>query len=222
MPFKFFAKDDNAELALYAPIGDSYFGDAVSAQDVHNALKNLSPNVKNITVRINSPGGDVFQGLTIYNRLKQHKAKVTVYVDGIAASIASIIMLAGDEIILSEGGQIMIHKPWTFAMGNSLALEETIGRLNDIEEQMVGIYAKATGNDRSAIRSMLMSDYWMDAKEAKELGFVHRTMEQDESIDMAACVDVCKKMFKNVPEIGNSLKIKNDLKEFLGAFGRPC
>ena len=220
------AKANEAELAIYAPIGDSAWGDTISANDVHTALKGLPANTDHITVRINSAGGDVFQGLTIYNRLKQHKAKVTVYVDGMAASIASIIMLAGDEIIMSEGSQIMIHKPWTYTAGNSLQLEETIRRLNEIEDQMVGIYSRATGKERSEIRTMLMGDYWMDANEALELGFVTRTMEPSEQLDIAASLDDCKRMYKNIPEgLFESVSAKvvqADITSFLGAIGRPC
>ena len=89
-----------AEIIIYAPIGQSFWEESVSAKDFSDQLNKLEPTVNEISVRINSPGGDVFDGIAIYNRLKQHKAKKIIYIDGLAASIASIIALAGDEIII--------------------------------------------------------------------------------------------------------------------------
>lgn len=169
-----------AEIIIYAGIGQDYWGDGsmISAKQFSDALKKIGDTVKNINVRISSGGGDVFEGVAIYNRLKQHKAKKTVYIDGLAASIASIIALAGDEIIMGEGAMYMIHLPWTFAIGNRTDLDNTVNRLLDVEEQMLGIYARKTGLDRSEIRAMLEAETWFDAKEAIEKGFVDSQMEE--------------------------------------------
>lgn len=173
-----------AEIILYGSIGESFWDDSVSAKDFHNELKNLPATVKNISLRINSPGGDVFDGVTIYNRLKAHGASITVYVDGMAASIASIIAMAGDNIIMGEGAQIMIHKPWTMTMGNSQELADTIDRLDDIEEQMVSIYARKTGLGRSEIKNMLSKETWILSEEALDLGFATEIAEDE--LKMAA------------------------------------
>lgn len=175
-----------AEIILYAGIGDDYWGDGsmVSAKQFSDELKKLPSTVNEIVVRINSPGGDVFQGVTIYNRLKQHPAKVTVYIDGLAASIASIIALAGDEVIIGEGALFMVHLPWTWAMGNRMELDNTINRLLDVEEQLITIYSKKTGLDRAEIRTLLEGETWLGADEAIEKGFVNSKVE--DSVPIAA------------------------------------
>lgn len=175
-----------AEIILYAQIGESWFGDAVSAKQFSDELKNLDKSVNEITVRINSPGGDVFDGISIYNRLKQHPAKVIVQIDGLAASIASIIALAGDEVVIGEGALYMIHLPWTFAMGNRNELDNTINRLMDVEEQLVSIYAKKSGLGRAEIKAMLEKETWLDADQAIEQGFVDK--KADEALPIAASV----------------------------------
>lgn len=180
------ASATKAEIILYAGIGQDWWGDGsmISAKQFSDELKKLDASVDEITVRINSPGGDVFDGVAIYNRLKQHKAKVTVYIDGLAASIASIIALAGDEIYIGEGALYMVHLPWTFAYGNRMELDNTVSRLLDVEEQMISIYAKKSGLERSEIKSLLEAETWMGADEAVEKGFV--TAKAEESMPIAA------------------------------------
>lgn len=173
-----------AEIIIYADIGKSFWGDSFSAKDFSDALAKLEPTVNELTVRINSGGGDVFEGIAIYNRLKQHKAKKTVYIDGLAASIASIIALAGDEVIIGEGALYMIHLPLTFTWGNRMDLDNTINRLLDVEEQLLGIYSKKTGMDKVELRAMLEEETWMDADQAIEKGFVDKKAE--DSLPIAA------------------------------------
>ncbi len=177
-----------SDIIIYAPIGDDYWGDGsmVSAKNFSKELSAIPDTVNTINVRINSPGGDVFDGIAIYNRLKQHKAKKIVYIDVLAASIASIIALAGDEIKIGEGALYMIHLPWTFAMGDRTDLDNTINRLMDVEEQMLGIYAKRTKLDRSEIRSMLEEETWMDADQAISNKFVDSKVEETVAIAASA------------------------------------
>lgn len=179
--------ESEAEIIIYAEIGESWFDEGVSAKSFSNELKALPESVTLINVRINSLGGDVFEGVTIFNRLKQHKAKVVAYVDGIAASIASIILMAADEIVMSEGAQVMIHKPMSGVWGNSLQMQEMIDILDDIEEQMLGIYNRRTGMARSELKSLLAKETWFDAQEALDNGFADRIMENEESRRVAAC-----------------------------------
>lgn len=175
--------ETDAEIVIYSPIGQSPWGDTLSAEDFVNILKGLDPK-KNLAVRINSPGGDVFDGMTIYNRLKQHKGKVTTYIDGLAASIASLIALAGDEIIMGEGALYMVHLPWTWAMGNRKDMNEVVSRLEDVEESMISIYSRRTKLDRSEVRSMLEAETWMSADVAIEKGFA--TSKAEDSLPIAA------------------------------------
>ncbi len=175
-----------AEIILYAGIGNDWWGDGsmVSAKQFSDELGKLDASVNEIDLRINSPGGDVFQGVAIYNRLKQHRAKVTVYIDGMAASIASIIALAGDEIFIGEGAMFMVHLPWTIAMGNRMEFDNTVNLLLDIEEQMISIYAKKSGMSRVEIKSLMEAETWMGADDALDKGFV--TAKIEESIPIAA------------------------------------
>jgi len=197
-PFEIKAKSaTKAEIIIYSAIGQSYWEDSLSAKTFSDQLKALEPTVNEITVRLNSPGGDVFDGIAIYNRLKQHKAKIIVYIDGLAASIASIIALAGDEIIMGEGALLMIHLPWTFAMGNRTDLENTVNRLVDVEEQLISIYAKKTKMDRGEIRAMLEAETWFDADQAIEKGFVDSKVE--ESLPIAASIFENSKWINKAP-----------------------
>lgn len=197
------ATPTTAVITIYADIGGWWEG-TFSAVKLAKILDDLPATVNEITVRLNSPGGDVFDGITIYNRLKQHKAKIIVYIDGFAASIASIIALAGDEVIMSEGAMMMIHKPWTWKAGNALEFEAAIGLLDDIEEQMIGIYQRKTKIDRIELRQMLANETWFNADQALSKGFVTRKMASDEKIDMAASLGDRSVWIRNRPQMQSS------------------
>jgi ATP-dependent Clp protease, protease subunit len=206
----------SAELTIYGSIGEDIWSDTgITAKKVIDAIKDFG-EIENLDVRINSMGGDVFEGVTIYNRLKQMKANITVYVDGLAASIASIIAMAGDEIILSEGSLMMVHSPMTFAYGNQREFQNKIEILDTIEEEMLGIYSRRTGMPRSEIRNLLHSETWLNAQEALESGFA-TSISEEESIAACSDKDLLKfsKMYKNCPKdkiITDSKVIKNKLK----------
>jgi ATP-dependent Clp protease protease subunit len=186
-----------AEIVIYGAIGQSFWEEGITAKAFSDEMKKLDASVKEIDIRLNSPGGDVFDGIAIYNRLKQHPAKVTVYIDGLAASIASVIALAGDEVKIGEGALYMIHLPWTFAYGNRKELDTTIDRLMDVEEQLISIYAKKTKLSRAEIRDMLEKETWMDASQAKEMKFVDQTIGQE--MPIAASL-LNKSWFKAAPK----------------------
>jgi ATP-dependent Clp endopeptidase proteolytic subunit ClpP len=188
-----------AEIIIYEQIGASFWDGGISAKQFSEEMKKIEASVTEITVRINSPGGDVFDGVAIYNRLKQHKAKKIIYVDGLAASIASVIALAGDEIIMSEGSLFMIHLPWTWAMGNRKDIENTLDRLAIVEDQIVNIYAKKTGMSRDEIKQKLEAETWMDADESIELGFADKKSEE-ESLPIAASVFDKSKWINKAPK----------------------
>lgn len=183
--------NDTAEIIIYGQIGKDWTGDGISAKDIDAELKKLPSTIKNLTIRINSVGGDVFDGLTIYNRLKQHTAKKTVYVDGIAASIASVIMLAGDEVVMSTGALIMVHLPMTFAYGNRVQMDETIDTLITVEDQLITVYNKRMKNkSRGEIRKLLEANNaqgtWFSAEEAMDNGLADR--EAETALPIAACL----------------------------------
>lgn len=164
---RFNAADDEATVYIYGDIG-GWFGGVV-AEDVAKEIAAL--DVATLNVRINSPGGLVFDGVAIYNALVAHKAHVVVTIEGIAASIASVIAMAGDEIKIGEAATIMIHKPWSFAMGDAEVLRKEAEVLDVLEGGLVDIYAARTGKKAADIGPLLAAETWMRGKEAVDEGF---------------------------------------------------
>lgn len=180
---------NNQELILDGPIAsDTWWGDEVTPDLFREELKQ---HAGNLTVVINSPGGDVFAGLAIYNALVNHNGNVTVRVDGLAASIASVIAMAGDKIIMSPGSMIMIHRPSVYAAGTVDDMEKAKDVLMKIEEGITPIYAKRTGLSDEKIAELLEAETWMLADKAVELGFADEVSEapekqkQDEGVQNA-------------------------------------
>ncbi len=212
-----------AEIVLYGAIGASWFEDSITAKAFSEEIKKLDSTVNEITVRINSPGGDVFDGIAIYNRLKQHPAKIVVYIDGLAASIASIIALAGDEVHIGEGALYMIHLPWTMAMGNRNDIENTVNRLMDVEQQLITIYSKKTKMSRTEIQAMLEKETWMDSDQAIELGFVDQKAQESvqiaaSTIDKASWINKRPKLEKQNAAIrANATDLKSKIEDYLKA-----
>ena len=145
--------------------------DACIASDFRKALK----GVKNVTVHINSPGGDVIAGAEIYSALREHsmngEGSVTVIVTGIAASAASIIAMAGDRILMHPVAYMMIHNPWTVAMGDAKELRKAAKVLDVIAEGLVSTYQARTGKDKEELEKMLANETWMSAATCVEEGF---------------------------------------------------
>ena len=145
--------------------------DAVVAKDFRKALK----GVRNVTVHINSPGGDVMAGAEIYSALREHslngEGTVTVIVTALAASAASIIAMAGDRILMHPVAYMMIHNPWTIAMGDAKELRKTAKTLDVISEGLISAYETRTGKDRDELKKMLENETWMSAATCVEEGF---------------------------------------------------
>lgn len=155
----------SAEVLIYDPIGADWFGNGVTAKRFRDDLEAMG-DVAEITVRINSPGGEVFDGLSIYNTLKEHPAKVTVHIDGLAASIASVIAMAGDRIVMGEGAMFMVHSPWTVAMGNADNMRATADMLDKVEVGLVDAYVSRTGKTRAAVQKWMEGETWFTRDEA--------------------------------------------------------
>lgn len=175
---------NTAEILIYGDIStyDSGWGaDFVTPQNFNDELKQLGA-VDEIALRINSNGGDVFAGVAIHSMLKRHRAQVKVHVDGIAASIASVIAMAGDEIVMSVGSMLMIHNPWTFGMGNSKDFRKLADELDAISESMKDIYVARTNIKRDLLGQLLDAETWMSATEAVERGFATRIEEDSQPI----------------------------------------
>lgn len=210
--------DDTAEIYLYGEIvSDSWGGEyGISEKDIIKALKEIPKSVKQINLRVNSPGGSVFSGSTIYELLKNHPAKVTAYVEGMAASIASIIIMASDEIVMGDAGMIMIHKPLVGVYGNANRLQDMIEILDRIEFQMVSIYLKRMKKSREDIAKMLSDETYFGAEDAIEIGLADRkTDSSDESRYLAACIIEemsNKKQFRNLPKMESAEEISARLR----------
>lgn len=166
---------DEATIYLYDVIvSDAYFG-GVSATDFVKELNAITSPV--IHLRINSPGGDVFAARAIEQALREHKSKVIAHIDGYAASAASYVALAAEEVIMSPGSFYMIHKAWTVAYGNADDLMETAGLLEKVDESLVETYAKESGQDAEKIREWMAAETWFTAAEAVDYGFASSVAE---------------------------------------------
>lgn len=166
-------KDDNAELYIYGDIASDAYKWAesdVSANDIVNKLQGI--NAKSIDVYINSYGGEVAQGLAIYNALKRHKAKVTTYVDGFACSIAAVIAMAGDVRKMYDNSLLMIHNAWTVAQGNVAELEKAAEDLKVINAATIKAYSDVVNISEAELTALLDAESWITAEKALEMGFI--------------------------------------------------
>ena len=158
------------ELLFNGPISeDTWWGDEVTPALFRNELAKVSGN---LTVWLNSPGGDVFAASQIYSMLKNHKGKVTVKIDGIAASAASVVAMAGEETLISPTGMLMCHNPMTCAMGNKADMEKAIALLDEVKESIINAYAEKSHLSRNKIARLMDEETWMNAEKALQLGFV--------------------------------------------------
>ena len=174
------AADTDVEnsISVLGEIGESFFSEGVTAKRIAGALRNIGP--KDVTVNINSPGGDVFEGLAIYNLLREHKAKVTVKVLGIAASVASIIAMAGDEVQVPMAGFIMIHNTSVIAMGDRHDLREFADVMDGFDAVFADVYAARSGMEAKAIGKLMDKETWFSGKEAVEKGFADSLLSADQ------------------------------------------
>ncbi|AKA72336.1 head maturation protease, ClpP-related [Clostridium scatologenes] len=169
---------DEGELLLYGDISDStWWGDEVTPKNFKTELDSLG-DIKTLNVYINSGGGDVFAGQAIYSMLKRHSATVNVYVDGLAASIASIIAMAGDNVKMPKNAMLMVHNPWSFGMGNANDFRKLADDLDKVRESMISVYEDKTGMDKESIVELLDAETWMTAEEALEFGFADEIEEE--------------------------------------------
>jgi ATP-dependent protease ClpP protease subunit len=189
--FKAQAQNKNAEVWINDQIGmDWWSGDGTTAKGFIEAVQKLG-DVENIHLRINSPGGNVSDGLTIYNYLRNHTAKVTVTVEGIAASIASVIAMAGDEIIMGVGTTMMVHNPWTWAGGNAASFRKVADDLDVITKGLLDAYSLKTGKTHEDLQALLDGETYLTAQEAVEHGFADR-LDVELSAAASANMDLIK------------------------------
>ena len=161
--------DDTRILRLEGPIDEeSFWGDEITPQMFRDELESGEGDV---TVWINSPGGNVFAAAEIYTMLKDYKGSITVKIDAIAASAASVVAMAGDTVQMSPVAMLMIHDPSTVAVGNTKDMEKAIEVLEEVKESIINAYAAKSGLTHARIANLMSNETWMNAKKAMELGF---------------------------------------------------
>lgn len=183
---------NEGELLLYGVVGDSW--DELDAKTIIAQVEELG-DIAELPIRINSGGGFVFEGLAIFNYLNAHPARKIVHIDGLAASMASVLAMIGDEIIIPENAMIMIHNPWDVSVGDAEQLRKSADKLDKIKEAIVGIYVSKTGLSEESIVSMMDEETWMTGAEAVEQGFATTLIEP---VKAAASVDVS--IFSKTPQ----------------------
>jgi ATP-dependent Clp protease protease subunit len=196
MNVQFMAKGSRGEIWLYDGIGETMWGDGISSKAFAKELTAMG-RVSQINLRINSPGGSVFEGLAMYNLLKAHPAQISVDVDGLAASIASIIAMAADpgQLRMASNASMMIHDPHGAAFGSAKEMQRTAALLEQMKGTLVNTYKERTGRADSDIAEMMENETWFTADQAIEHGFADKaTSEQP----VAACFDLS--VYQNVPQ----------------------
>lgn len=168
-----------AEVLIYGAIGDAWMPEDVTAYSFVQALAGI--DASEITLRINSPGGFVYDGITIYNALRDHPAKVSTVVDGVAASIASVVALAGDTVTMNRGAEMMIHDAWGLAIGNAADMAEMSAYLHRQSDKIADIYAARAGGTPESWRALMTAETWFSAAEAVEAGLATGSVAADEA-----------------------------------------
>ncbi len=173
--------DTGRTLHLNGEISDeTWYGDEVTPQLFREELE---AGEGDITVWINSPGGDVFAAAQIYNLLMDYKGHVTVKIDGLAASAASVIAMAGTEVLMSPVAMMMIHNPMTVAIGDSQEMQRAIEMLAEVKESIINAYELKSGLSRSKLSRLMNAESWFNAKKAIELGFADQILFKEEAAE---------------------------------------
>jgi len=183
-----------AELLIYDEIG-AWGKTSTSLLNELAALGDLST----INVRINSPGGDIFEAWAMHNALTRHPAQVITHIDGLCASAATFVALAGDEVRMADNAMFMIHEPWTVAGGDAEVMQKQADLLDTLAEQIVNLYARKTGADPASIREWMQAETWYTAEQALAAGFIDAVDVPLKMAAMATQHDISR--FKNSPSI---------------------
>lgn len=179
-------------------VADIYIYDEINPWGIQadQFVKELNAlQVSTIRLHMNTPGGSVFDGIAIYNALKQHKAKVETYIEGVAASIGSLVALAGDKVYMAENSFFMIHEPWILAIGDATELRKMADLLDKMSDTLINTYVAVTEQKVEQVKQWLKDETWFTAKEAKDAGFID---EITEKIDTQNSHDLSD--YNNVPK----------------------
>lgn len=200
--------ETTVDLYFYGDIVDSWWGAWDDADQYPDSIKNFLDLAKgkDINIYVNSGGGSVFSGMAIYNMLKRHNGYKTVYIDGLAGSIASVIALAGDKVVMPSNAYMMVHKPWCGLNGNATELRDMADTLDKIEEGILNVYKEnlADGIDIETIKDLVSAETWLTGEEASK----YFNIEVQNSIKAVACVSDYFEKYNKVPE-----NINKDIEE---------
>ena len=201
-------KNDPPEILIYEDIGEGWFSDGITAKQFAEDLKALG-DVPAIDVRINSYGGNVSDGVAMYNALVRNGAKIKTYIDGMAASVASVIAMAGQEIVIAENAWMMIHDAWGIAIGNANELRRQADLMDSTSKTIAEVYVARTKQPLSKVRDLMADETWMDAAQALDLGFA---TSMTENLRIAASGKPKQLyQFRHLPaELGGEKEAAND------------
>ena len=171
------AATDTATISILDIIGEDIFGDGITSRRIAGALRAIGD--KDIVVDINSPGGDFFEGVAIYNMLRAHPGNVTVRVLGLAASAASLIAMAADDLQIGQAGFLMIHNAWTIGIGDRHEMAELASTMSTFDASMASVYAARSSTPETEVSEMMDAETWMSGKEAVESGFADGFLPDD-------------------------------------------
>lgn len=207
------SSDGEIDLYIYGDVtsNDWKYNDSdVSSYDIKELLENFK-DVKVINVHINSCGGDVYEGIAIYNLLKNHNAKVKVYIDGIAASIASAVAMAGDEIIMSESSMMMIHNCYCWAQGNSQELRKQADDMDKVMQAVISCYMSKINITEEKLKEMLAEETYLSAEECLKIGFATSIvkLKKEEVTDVLYASMFYTKLIDKIKQKDNLIKEKD-------------
>lgn len=186
--------DGRPEVLIYGDIGGGWWDEGITAESISKEIAELDAD--EIDVRINSGGGLVFEGLAIYQTLARHSARIIIHIDSIAASIASVIAMAGDEIRISEGANLMIHKPWSGMWGDADAFRKEADVLDQLQAGLINIYEARTGAKRSDLENWVNAETWFLGQGAVDAGFADVVVPAKKK---KAAASAMLNHFKNTP-----------------------
>jgi len=186
-----YAFKDEAEalsIKIYDEIGDDGWGGGITTETINEQLQNA--NDKPLNIYINSYGGEVFEGFAIYNTLKNYKGYKTVYVDGIAASIASVIAMCGNKVVMNKASMLMVHNASGLAYGNADEMKKVVNALEQINEVIRGVYMAKTGMDEDTIKNLMDNETYLKPQEALDYGFIDEILEEEKQVDNTAMTNL--------------------------------
>lgn len=219
VPYEFTNESENEKhiLTLSGNIRKRYYSEdkSIDAALVQDALKDITEDV---VIRLNSNGGDVFQGIEIYNYLKNHPSNITVEVTGVAASAATFIVAGADKAIMNTGTSFMIHEASSFAWGNKAELKKVLNALETIDDSIIAIYTEKTGQATEQLNDWMEEEKWFTAEEAVKYGFADEVKEKkkdvSDQIDIAALINqsVAEAMTKFAAQAKNTVETPEESK----------